>query len=132
MTHPRRDLFLERPETAVLSTIDRHGRIHSVPVWYRWDGETARIVTGRDSVKVKNLRRNGRAALCVDRREGRRAYVTMEGPVEIVDPLTKEERFALRANYEGDEAARAAVEQGGHENMVLLVLRPEKWLTYGL
>jgi PPOX class probable F420-dependent enzyme len=125
-------MFLERPETAVFSTVDARGRVHSVPVWFRWDGECARIVTGRDSVKVRNAQRAGRASLCVDRREGRLAFITLEGPVEVVDPLTKEERLALRANYQGEDAARAVVEKGGHEEMVLLVLRPEKWLSMGI
>ncbi len=132
MTHALRDLFLERPETGVLSTIAANGSVHSVPVWYRWDGESAHIVTGRDSVKVRNIRKTGRATLCVDRREGRLAYVTIEGPVEIVDPLTKEERLALRAHYQGEAEARAVVEKGGHEEMVLLLLRPEKWISQGV
>jgi PPOX class probable F420-dependent enzyme len=131
MEGPERDLFLREPETAVLGTIDRRGRVHNVPVWFRWDGEAARVVTGRDSVKVANIRRTGRASLCVDRRGGRLRYVTMEGPVEIIDPLTMEERLALRSHYQGKEAARAVVEQGGHEDMVLLILRPETWITMG-
>jgi PPOX class probable F420-dependent enzyme len=123
-----RNLFLRQPDTGVFSTVDRKGRVHSVPVWFRWDGEAARIVTGRDSVKVRNVKASGRAALCVDRRQGAMRYVTIEGPVEIVDPLTKDERLALRSQYQSPEEARAIVEKGGHEQMVLMVLRPEKWL----
>jgi PPOX class probable F420-dependent enzyme len=131
MDEKARDLFLRQPDTGVFSTVDRRGCVHSVPVWFRWDGEAARIVTGRDSVKIRNLRRTGRASLCVDRRQGMMRYVTIEGPVEIVDPLTKDERLALRAHYQGEEAARAVVDKGGHETMVLLLLRPEKWITMG-
>ena len=58
-------------------------------------------------------------------------YVTLEGPVEVIDPLTREERLALRAHYQGPEAAARIVGQGGHEEMVLLVLRPERWITLG-
>jgi hypothetical protein len=59
-------------------------------------------------------------------------YVTIEGPVEVVDPLTFEERLALRAHYQGEAAARAIVEKGGHEGMVLLLLRPERWICVGV
>lgn len=131
MDEHERDAFLRLPLTAVLSTTGRGGRIHSVPVWFRWDGQAARIVTGRGSVKLRNIERAGRATLCVDQREGAMRYVTMEGLVEVVDPLTKEERLALRAHYQGPEAAARVVDAGGHEAMALLILRPEHWITQG-
>ncbi len=131
MNDQERDQFLRLPLTAVLSTVDPAGRVHSVPVWFRWDGEAARIVTGRTSAKMPNIARTGRATLCVDQREGSMRYVTMEGPVEVVDPLTREERLALRSQYQDPAEAEKIVARGGHEEMVLLILRPERWLTMG-
>lgn len=63
MTPEQRDSFLREPRTAVLSTLRSDGSIHAVPVWFRWDGERFRILTGRDSVKRRNLARDARATL---------------------------------------------------------------------
>jgi len=123
-----RDAFLQQPRTAVIATAGRDGRIHAVPVWYSWDGSVFRIITERDSVKHRNAVRAGRATLCVDERDGRFRYITAEGPVTVQDPVSYEERLALHTIYRGPEAAKQIVDRGGHEGMVTLILRPERWL----
>lgn len=52
-----------------------------------------------------------------------------EGPVRVVDPLSYEQRLALHTHYRGAEAARRVVARGGHEEMVLLEITPERWVT---
>ena len=128
MTPDERDAFLSQPHTAVFTTIDRHGRPHSVPVWYRWEDGAFRVITDRGSQKHKNIQRTARASLCVDERDGAFRYVTGEGPVEVLDPLSYDERLGLHTLYRGAEAAKKVVDRGGHERMVLLLLRPERWL----
>ena len=128
MDSSRRETFLNQPRTAVLSTLSEGGRIHAVPVWFRWDGGAFRIITGRGSAKHRNVLREGRASLCIDERQGTIAYLTAEGPVRVEDTVTKEERLALHTIYRGAEAAQKVVDRGGHEGMVLLILTPERWL----
>ncbi|MBI5287502.1 MAG: TIGR03618 family F420-dependent PPOX class oxidoreductase [Chloroflexi bacterium] len=128
MTPEQRDAFLREPRTAVLSTLRANGSIHSVPVWFRWDGSALRIITDRGSAKHRNAVGSGRASLCVDERVGHFRYVTAEGPVRVEDIVTRDERLALHTLYRGPEAAEKIVAQGGHEKMVLLVLMPERWL----
>ena len=128
MTPELRDAFLREPRTAVLSTLSRDGGIHSIPVWFRWDGTEFRIITERGSAKHRNVARNGRASLCIDERHGRVGYVTAEGPVRVEDIVTREERLALHTLYRGADAAEKVVAQGGHEKMVLLLLTPGRWL----
>lgn len=123
-----RDAFLREPRTAVLATTGRDGRIHAVPVWFSYDGAVFRIITERGSVKHRNAARTGRATLCVDERQGALRYVSVEGSVTVQDPVTYEERLALHTHYRGPEAAQRIVDRGGHERMVMLVLRPEKWI----
>ena len=123
-----RDAFIREPRTAVLATTGRDGRVHAVPVWFLWDGAAFRILTERGSAKHRNAARAGRAALCIDDRDGRFEYVTAEGPVTVQDPVSYDERLALHTHYRGPEAARKVVDQGGHERMVMLILRPDKWL----
>ena len=128
MNDADRDALLARPLTAVLATTWTHGRSHAVPVWFRYAAGVFSIITERGSQKHRNAVRAGRASLCVDEREGAYRYVMAEGPVEIVDPVSYEQRLALHIQYRGEAAARRIVDQGGHEKMVLLVLRPETWL----
>ena len=126
-----RDAFLQQPRIAVLATTGRDGRIHTVPVWYAWDGEVFRIITERGSAKHRNAARTGRAALCIDERSGALRYLTAEGPVTVQDPVSYEERLALHTHYRGADAAKQVVDRGGHERMVMLHLRPERWLPGG-
>ena len=128
MDQQERDAFLSEPRTAVLATAGRDGRIHAVPVWFSYDGGIVRIITERGSVKHRNVGRTPRAVLCVDERDGSFRYVTIEGSVTVQDPVSYEERLALHTRYRGPEAAKRIVDQGGHERMVMLLLRPEKWL----
>ncbi len=128
MDSPQRDAFLTQPRTAIFSTISNDGRVHAVPVWYRWEAGVFRIITGRGSAKHRNVIRTGRGTLCVDERDGAIAYLTVEGPVRIEDTVTKEERLALHTIYHGPETAQKVVDRGGHEGMVLFVLTPERWI----
>ena len=124
-----RTAFLAAPRTGVLATVDASGRAHAVPVWYRFADGAFRIITDRGSAKHRNIERTVRATLCIDEREGAFAHVTAEGPVEIAGEVTYDERLALHAFYRGSERAKAIVDRGGHERMVLLILRPERWYS---
>ena len=128
MDSAQRDAFLIQPRTAVLSTLTRDGRIHAVPVWFRWEAGAFRIITGRGSAKHRNVVRSGRASLCIDEREGTISYLTTEGTVRVEDTVSKVERLALHTLYRGREAAQKVVDRGGHEGMVLLIITPERWL----
>ncbi len=128
MTPAERDAFLREPRTAVLATAGRDGRIHTVPVWFSYDGSVFRVITERGSVKHRNAARAGRATLCVDERDGTLRYVTVEGPVAVQDPVSYEERLALHTLYRGPEKAKQIVDRGGHEKMVILILTPERWI----
>jgi PPOX class probable F420-dependent enzyme len=128
----QRDELLRKPHTAVLATQWTQGRVHQAPVWYLYEDGVFKIITGRGSQKHRNVQRSGRASICVDERDGRFAYVMAEGPVSVVDPVSFEQRFALHRHYRGEEGARRATQEGGHEQMIMLVLRPERWITWGL
>jgi PPOX class probable F420-dependent enzyme len=127
MDEQERREFVDRPLTAVLSTVDRRGRPHAVPVWYAYRDGAFEIFTDRGSQKHRNVEATGRAAICIDEREGGYRHITGEGPCEVQDPVTMEERLALHRLYRTEEAARTIVERGGHEHMVVLRLRPERW-----
>ena len=118
------EAFLQGPRVAVFSTIGPAGRIHSVLVWYLWDGAAFTVVTERRSVKHRNAERSGRAVILVHEDV---AYVSAEGPV-AVEQATVETRLALWTRYKGLEVARTTVTPEATANMVALILRPERWI----
>lgn len=125
MTPEERQAFITGPRVAVFSTADAKGRVHSVPVWFLWQNGVFEVVTDRDSQKHRNAVRAGRASLAIV--DGRK-YVTAEGPTAVRDPISLEDRLALHIHYRGEEAARKVVANNRHEHMVILELRPERWL----
>jgi PPOX class probable F420-dependent enzyme len=84
MTDEERRAFLSAgTRTGVLSTVREDGRPHAAPIWFVLDGDTVVFTTGRETVKGRNLRRSGQAALTVDEAIPPFAFVTITGHVEI-------------------------------------------------
>ncbi|MEO8540685.1 MAG: pyridoxamine 5'-phosphate oxidase family protein [bacterium] len=126
MTPEQREAFVVRPLPATLGTVDARGRAHVVPVIYLYEGDEFLVITARGSQKVKNAIAAGRATLCIEEREKMR-YLSAEGPVRVVDPVSYETRLRLHTHYRGAEAALKSTSDGGHERMVALMITPERW-----
>ncbi|WP_438854491.1 PPOX class F420-dependent oxidoreductase [Agromyces sp. M3QZ16-3] len=76
--------FLAERHLATLSTLDRSGRIHSVPVGITYRDGIVRVIGSRGSQKFVNARRSGRAS--VNTVDGAR-WISFEGPVRVLsDP----------------------------------------------
>jgi PPOX class probable F420-dependent enzyme len=118
--------LLDLPHPAVFSTVSADGSVHSVPVHFVLiDGEI-RFIAESDSVKVRNVRRTGRATLCVTATvDEERRYVTVEGPVRIQDGIAQADLEALDRRYGRDPGS---VDDGGYADTLTLVVRPERWL----
>lgn len=126
LSHSKRDELLREPLTAILATERKAGGVHAVPVWFLYRGGELRVITGRDSVKLKNALRTARATLCVQRSRGDDLrYVTAEGAVRV-EPCSIEERRELWAHYT-DEATAAAMAAGDLSGLCVLVLTPHRW-----
>lgn len=107
MSVAQRDAFLRETRIGTLITLDGEGAPSAVPVWYEWDGERARVFTGRGSGKVKRIRDDARVALSVAEPVGvPEAWVTIEGTATIEDEggLALAERLARRY-YTAEKAA---------------------------
>ncbi len=107
MTPAERDAYLSQPRNAILATVGESGRLHAVPVWFLYREGVFQIITERGSVKHRNAAMTGRAAICVD--DGKFAYASAEGPVEVQDSVSYDERLALHTLYRGPEAAKRIV-----------------------
>lgn len=74
--------FLSEYHLATLSTLDRHGRVHSVPVGITYLDGVVRVIGGRGSQKFLNAERSGRAS--VNTVDGVR-WISFEGPARVHD-----------------------------------------------
>lgn len=107
--------FLTERHLATLTTLRSDGSPHVVPVGFTWDRDllVARVITGRASAKVRQVRADGRAVLCqVDRRR----WLALEGTAEV-----EEDEVAVR-----DAEARYAVryrEPRPNPQRVVVVIR---------
>ena len=95
--------------TGKVATVRADGRPHVAPIWFELDGEDLLFTTWHESVKGKNLVRDGRIALTVDEEVAPYAFVLVEGTVTITEDPAESLKWATRiaARYMGQDQAEA-------------------------
>src|SRR5207253_11048860 len=72
------------PHTGKVATVREDGRPHVAPVWYAVDNDgSICFTTGESTVKGRNLRRTGYAAMSVDDERPPFFFVMLEGTVTL-------------------------------------------------
>lgn len=125
----RRFLTTRPARPAVLSTVRADGRPHLAPVWYDLDDDgTVMFNTGETTAKGRNLRREGRAAICVEDPEPPYSYVIIEGPVTLSRALDQVRAWAGRigGRYMGEERTQEFADRNGVPGELLVRLQPER------
>jgi PPOX class probable F420-dependent enzyme len=113
----------------MLATVRADGRPHVAPVWFDLDDDGSIVFeTGAETIKGRNLRRTGRAALCVDDDQPPFSFVTFEGPVTIEEDLDQIRAWAgrLGGRYMGAGRAAEYGARNGVPGELLIRIRPEK------
>lgn len=108
MTKDEWQKFLsEGTRTGKLSTVMPDGSPHIAPVWFLMDGDELVFNTGKDTVKGRNIARDGRVALCVDDERPPFSFVVVHGSAEISEELADVRHWATRiaARYMGEDRA---------------------------
>ena len=121
--------FLERPLVAVMVTLRADGSPHAIPIWYEYRGGDFIVFTSDTFVRVKNLKRDNRAAITVSNHEEPYMYVSAEGPVSITSDGVAETGLSIARRYMGERGDRF-LEEVLDEHSVLLRLTPERILTW--
>ncbi len=84
LTDQERDAFLKEARYGILTHLLKDGSPVAVPVWFEWDGSTARMFTSRLSPKMKRLDNDPRVSLlvinAVDEPE---TWVALDGEAQI-------------------------------------------------
>ncbi|HEY0447858.1 pyridoxamine 5'-phosphate oxidase family protein [Actinophytocola sp.] len=131
MTVAEREAFLAEVHIGVLA-VARDGRGPlAVPVWYRYEpGGDVLVWMDRDSVKDRVIRKAGRFSLVAQTEELPYKYVSVEGPVVSNDTApTRDEALAIAGRYLPPDEAVAYVDGALNEASLLVVMRPERWLS---
>jgi nitroimidazol reductase NimA-like FMN-containing flavoprotein (pyridoxamine 5'-phosphate oxidase superfamily) len=62
-TKEQKEFLTQTRCIAKISTLEKDGSIHTIPVWYMFDGEKYIITSDVDSQHVKNLKRDKSATV---------------------------------------------------------------------
>ncbi|MGW4557558.1 PPOX class F420-dependent oxidoreductase [Streptomyces sp. NPDC004365] len=118
--------------TGKLSTVRADGSPHVAPIWFLLDGDDLVFNTGKETVKGRNLARDGRVALCVDDDRPPYAFVVLQGRARLSEGLDELRHWAARigARYMGEERAEEFGARNGVPGELLVRVRIEKALAY--
>jgi len=122
-------LAADPPHTGKLATTRRDGRPHVAPIWFALDDDGSIVFTTfEESLKGRTLRRDPRAALCVDDEAPPFSFVTVEGTVEIGGDLDELRHWAtvIGGRYMGAERAESYGARNGVAGELLCRLRPDR------
>ncbi len=116
-------MFLHEQHFAVLGTLNKDGTAQLTVMWYLLEGDTIIMNTKAGRTKERNMRRDRRISVCVEREY---SYVTISGIVEMIDDpqIAQHDIYRLAVRYHGEETARRQVqEQFSKETRVTLRLK---------
>ncbi len=110
--------FLRTTDRSILATTRRDGRPQLSPVTHAVDAAGRVLISSRETAyKVRNLRRDPRAALCAITERFYGQWVQVEGPAEVVslpdamDMLVDYYRRAAGEHPDWDDYRRAMVDE---------------------
>jgi PPOX class probable F420-dependent enzyme len=124
----RRNFLMAGTRTGVLSTVRRDGRPHAAPIWFVLDGDVVVFTTAHDTVKGRNLRRTGQAALTVDDGAPPYSFVSITGTVDISEDVDEMLPWAteLGGRYMGAHQAEAFGRRNAVPGELLVRLVPDR------
>ena len=134
MTQAEYMAFLSTPaRCAKLATVREDGSPHVVPVWFTLHGNDLIFTAGCASIKVKNILRDGRVAICVDEDSPPFHYVLLEGRAEVLDSTVEAARHwgtIIGGKYMGVDRAEELGRRYGVEGEWVMRMIPEKVIAY--
>jgi PPOX class probable F420-dependent enzyme len=103
--------FLQEPHVARLSTINPDGTPHTMPIWYEWRDGAIWVSTQTIQRKVKNMQRDPRVTVLIDRDEFPYKGVMIYGEAAIEAEDAVNRRVSIFERYFGDHERAVAYAQ---------------------
>jgi nitroimidazol reductase NimA-like FMN-containing flavoprotein (pyridoxamine 5'-phosphate oxidase superfamily) len=135
MSREERENFLAGVRVGILSITEAGRGPLTVPVWYAYEpGGDVQVVTERASRKGKLLEEGQRISLCAQDDAPPYKYASVEGPIVRIEPSDEErDERTLAHRYLGPEGGdrymESAADERTDDSMLLIRMRPERWLT---
>lgn len=137
-----REEFLKQPITGVVATLRADGRPYTVPVWWLWKDERFWLVGTYPRVWCKQLMKDPRMSLCIERTEPWSSHIEIDGTAEPRElskgfdiwPIYRE----MAAKFVGkNDPGRSAevdkyMEQVKDEPRLLFEVTPDVWRAIDL
>ena len=96
--------FLDRPLLAYLSTTDRAGYPHTVPVWFGVDGDDLIFPTRADRARLKHIGANPKGAVAIGGNPSEGEGYLFKGELRIADDDLALRRLIIRRYMSGQQA----------------------------
>src|SRR3954454_4056629 len=119
--------LLDRPEHAVIATVEPSGQPQLSVVWVKRDGDDVLLSTVRGRRKTDNLERDQRATVLVYPADNPYSYLEVRGRATLEDDPRQDLIEELSVKYLG----KAYPWRNDEEKRVVVRLRPEKVVWHG-
>ncbi|MGD2058299.1 MAG: PPOX class F420-dependent oxidoreductase [Anaerolineales bacterium] len=127
-----RKFVMQGTRTGKLATVQDDGQPHVVPIWFILDGRDWLFMTGENTVKAGNIRRDPRVAINVDDGTFPYSFVTVEGEASILNPAP-DKFLEIATNIAGRYVGAERAAEYGRRNAVpgelLIRVKPTKILS---
>jgi PPOX class probable F420-dependent enzyme len=122
----------EGTRTGKVSTVRPDGSPNIAPMWFLLDGGHLVFTTENDTMTGRNLRRDVRAALCVDDERPPFSFAVLRGRAEISEDPGQLLTWAttIAARYMGNDRAEEFGKRNSVPGMLLVRLRIEHVTAY--
>ena len=126
--------YLSKPLIARIASIDsssKEAKAHIAPVWFIYENGTLLISTGKDSKKVKNIRKNPGVAVSIDTTEGgfKSKGVIFFGRAELIEENAREitERIYMKYLH---SLSNPFAQQLLNMPRVVIKIKPDKIISW--
>ncbi len=130
MTEQELASFWREPHLARLATINPDGTPHLMPVWYLHDGQSLLLMTRPTARKVRNIRRDPRVTVCIDRPTPPYAGVVVQGVAVLEEVAYQELAVPLAVRYQGLDAGTLIGAQYAKVDLMTIRIRIERLTSW--
>jgi hypothetical protein len=131
MTGEEVDNFLALPLIAKLSTKNKDGTIHTVPIWFKYHKKQIFLGTQEISQKVQNIKRDSRVTVLVDTTEPRLKGVILYGIAKLETKDVIPIRTSIFKKYmDPGRASGLADRLAGTWTPVVIRIEPDRIISF--
>ncbi len=123
-----REFLSAGTRTGKLATTRKDGRPHVMPVWFVLDGDDVVFNTGKETLKGRSIRRDGRISMLVDDEQPPFGFVQVNGTATWEDNPADSLHWAtlIAARYMGEDQADAYGRRNAVPGELLVRVNPER------